>query len=129
VTFLYNGGPGSATIWLEMGSVGPVRVLSNSPEPTNNPPFKVVPNEYSLLDKTDLVFIDAPGTGYSHPVGKGTIKDVAGVDEDLTAFTKFISATSPSTIAGTRPSSSSASPTAPPARPVCRPRSMKPACS
>jgi carboxypeptidase C (cathepsin A) len=90
VTFLYNGGPGSATIWLEMGSVGPVRVLSDSPEPTHNAPFTVVPNEYSLLDKTDLVFIDAPGTGYSHPVGKGTIKDVAGVDEDLRAFTKFI---------------------------------------
>ncbi len=90
VTFLYNGGPGSATIWLEMGSVGPVRVLSQSPEPTNNPPFTVVPNEFSLLDKTDLVFIDAPGTGYSRPVGKGTVKDVAGVDEDLTAFTKFI---------------------------------------
>jgi carboxypeptidase C (cathepsin A) len=90
ITFLYNGGPGSATIWLEMGSVGPMRVLSQSPEPANNPPFTVVPNEYSLLDKTDLVFIDAPGTGYSHPVGKGTVKDVAGVDEDLRAFTKFI---------------------------------------
>jgi carboxypeptidase C (cathepsin A) len=90
VTFLYNGGPGSATIWLEMGSVGPVRVLSQSPEPTHNPPFQVVPNEYSLLDKTDLVFIDAPATGYSRPVGKGTVKDVAGVDQDLTAFTKFI---------------------------------------
>jgi carboxypeptidase C (cathepsin A) len=90
VTFLYNGGPGSATIWLEMGSVGPVRVLSNSPDPTHNPPYQTVPNEYSLLDKTDLVFIDAPGTGYSHPVGKGTVKDIAGVDQDLTAFTKFI---------------------------------------
>ncbi len=90
VTFLYNGGPGSATIWLEMGSVGPVRVNTNSPEPTHNAPFQTVPNEYSLLDKTDLVFIDAPGTGYSRPVGKGTVKDIAGVDQDLTAFTKFI---------------------------------------
>jgi len=90
VTFLYNGGPGSATIWLEMGSVGPVRVLTDSPDATHGAPFQVVPNEYSLIDKTDLVFIDAPGTGYSRPVGKGTIKDVAGVDEDLTAFTKFI---------------------------------------
>ena len=90
VTFLYNGGPGSATIWLEMGSVGPMRVLTNSPEPTHDAPFQVVPNEYSLLDKSDLVFIDAPGTGYSRPVGKGTVKDVAGVDEDLHAFTKFI---------------------------------------
>jgi carboxypeptidase C (cathepsin A) len=90
VTFLYNGGPGSATIWLEMGSVGPMRVLTDSPEATHGAPYQVVPNEYSLLDKTDLVFIDAPGTGYSRPVGKGTIKDVAGVDEDLHAFTKFI---------------------------------------
>lgn len=90
VTFLYNGGPGSATIWLEMGSVGPMRVLTDSPDPTHNAPFKIVPNEYSLLDKTDLVFIDAPGTGFSHPVGKGTVKDVAGVDEDLRAFTLFI---------------------------------------
>jgi carboxypeptidase C (cathepsin A) len=90
VTFLYNGGPGSATIWLEMGSVGPMRVISQSPDPTNNPPYQTVPNEYSLLDKTDLVFIDAPGTGYSHPVGKGTVKDIAGVDQDLKAFTKFI---------------------------------------
>jgi carboxypeptidase C (cathepsin A) len=90
VTFLYNGGPGSATIWLEMGSVGPMRVVTDSPAPTHGAPYNVVPNEYTLLDKTDLVFIDAPGTGYSHPVGKGTIKDIAGVDQDLTAFTKFI---------------------------------------
>jgi len=90
VTFLYNGGPGSATIWLEMGSVGPVRVISDSPEPTHGAPYTVVPNEYSLIDKSDLVFIDAPGTGYSHPVGKGTVKDIAGVDEDLSAFTKFV---------------------------------------
>ncbi len=90
VTFLYNGGPGSATIWLEMGSVGPMRVITDSPEATHNAPFQVVPNEYTLLNKSDLVFIDAPGTGYSHPVGKGTLKDIAGVDEDLTAFTRFI---------------------------------------
>jgi len=90
VTFLYNGGPGSASIWLQMGSVGPVRVISASPEPTGNAPFQVVANDETLLDKTDLVFIDAPGTGYSRPVGKGTVKDVAGVDEDLRAFTKFI---------------------------------------
>jgi carboxypeptidase C (cathepsin A) len=90
VTFLYNGGPGSATIWLEMGSVGPMRVITDSPEATHGAPYQVVPNEYTLLNKTDLVFIDAPGTGYSRPVGKGTVKDVAGVDEDLRAFTKFI---------------------------------------
>ncbi len=90
VTFLYNGGPGSATIWLQMGSVGPMRVVTDSPQATHNAPYQVIPNEYTLLNKSDLVFIDAPGTGFSHPVGKGTIKDVAGVDEDLTAFTQFI---------------------------------------
>ena len=90
VTFLYNGGPGSATLWLHMGSVGPVRVVTDSPDATHNAPYRIVPNEYTLLTQSDLVFIDAPGTGFSRPVGKGTIKDIAGVDEDLTAFTRFI---------------------------------------
>ena len=90
VTFLYNGGPGSATIWLHMGSVGPVRVVTASPEATGPAPYQVVPNQYTLLDKTDLVFIDAPLTGFSRAVGKGTPKDFTGVDQDLKAFTKFI---------------------------------------
>jgi carboxypeptidase C (cathepsin A) len=90
VSFLYNGGPGSASLWLHMGSFAPVRILTDSPNPTAGPPFKVVSNEYSLLDKTDLVFIDAPLTGYSRAVGKGTAKDFNGVDEDLRAFDRFI---------------------------------------
>jgi carboxypeptidase C (cathepsin A) len=90
VTFLYNGGPGSATIWLHMGSVGPVRVVTSSPEATGPAPFQIVPNQYSLIDKTDLVFIDAPLTGFSRAVGKGTVKDFAGVDQDVKAFDKFI---------------------------------------
>jgi len=90
VSFLYNGGPGSATLWLHMGSFSPVRIQTDSPNPTSGPPFKLVPNEYSLLDKTDLVFIDAPLTGYSRAVGKGTAKDFAGVDQDLRAFDRFI---------------------------------------
>lgn len=90
VTFLYNGGPGSATIWLHMGSVGPVRVETDSPKATGPAPYHLVPNQYSLLDKTDLVFIDAPLTGFSRAVGKGTDKDFTGVDQDLRAFTKFI---------------------------------------
>ena len=90
VTFLYNGGPGSATIWLHMGSVGPVRVVTDSPDATGPAPYQVVTNQYSLLDKTDLVFIDAPLTGFSRAVGKGTPKDFNGVDQDLKAFTKFI---------------------------------------
>lgn len=90
VSFLYNGGPGSATLWLHMGSFSPVRVETDSPKPTAGPPFKLVPNQYSLLDKTDLVFIDAPLTGYSRAVGKSVPKDFAGVDQDLQAFDRFI---------------------------------------
>src|SRR6516164_5278858 len=90
VTFLYNGGPGSASTWLHMGSIGPVRVLTSSPEATGPGPYQVAENQYSLLDKSDLVFIDAVGTGYSRPVGRGTIRDFAGVDQDVRAFQKFI---------------------------------------
>ena len=90
VTFLYNGGPGSATIWLHMGSVGPVRVVTDSPKATGPAPYQIVSNQDSLLDKTDLVFVDAPLTGFSRAVGKGTPKDFNGVDQDLKAFTKFI---------------------------------------
>jgi carboxypeptidase C (cathepsin A) len=90
VSFLYNGGPGSATLWLHMGSFSPVRVQTDSPKPTAGPPFALAPNQDSLLDKTDLVFIDAPLTGYSRAVGKGTVKDFAGVDQDLRAFDRFI---------------------------------------
>lgn len=90
VTFLYNGGPGSSTIWLHMGSVGPVRVVTNSPNATGPAPYQVVPNQNCLLDKSDLVFIDAPLTGFSRVVGKGTPKDFTGVDQDLKAFDKFI---------------------------------------
>ncbi len=90
ITFLYNGGPGSATLWLHMGSVGPVRVVTDSPQATGSGPYQVVPNQYTLLDQSDLVFIDAPLTGYSRAVGKATVKDFAGVDQDLHAFSKFI---------------------------------------
>lgn len=90
VTFFYNGGPGAATIWLHMGSFGPVRVVTQSPEATAPAPFAWVPNEYSLLDKSDLVFIDAPLCGFSRAVGKGTAKDFAGTDQDIKAFERFI---------------------------------------
>jgi carboxypeptidase C (cathepsin A) len=90
VTFLYNGGPGSATIPLHMASVGPMRVVTGSPEATAPAPYQLIPNQYSLLDKSDLVFVDAPGTGYSRPVGKATIRNFAGADQDVQAFLKFI---------------------------------------
>jgi carboxypeptidase C (cathepsin A) len=90
VTFLYNGGPGSASLWLHMGSIGPVRVRTASPEPTGAAPYQLAPNQYSMLDKTDLVFVDAVGTGYSRPVGKASIKNFAGTDQDVQAFARFI---------------------------------------
>lgn len=90
VTFFYNGGPGAATIWLHMGSFGPVRVVTQAPEATAPAPYSWVANEHSLLDKSDLVFIDAPMCGFSRAVGKGTIKDFAGTDQDIAAFRKFI---------------------------------------
>ncbi len=90
VTFLYNGGPGSASLWLHMGSVGPIRVITSSPAATGPAPFRWVPNEYSLIDKTDLVFIDAPNTGFSRAVGRGKPADFAGVDQDIKAFENFI---------------------------------------
>jgi carboxypeptidase C (cathepsin A) len=90
VTFLYNGGPGSSSIWLHMGAFGPMRVVTSNAKPTPPPPYDLVNNQYSLLDKTDLVFIDAIGTGFSKPVGDGQGKDFWGVDEDVHAFAKFI---------------------------------------
>jgi carboxypeptidase C (cathepsin A) len=91
VTFLYNGGPGSSTVWLRMGSFGPVRVSIPDAAAANNAPFKIVPNQYSLLDRSDLVFIDAPGTGFSRIVGAGTPKEFYGIDEDMRAFGQFVS--------------------------------------
>ena len=90
VTFLYNGGPGSASVPLHMASVGPVRVVTSSPEASGPAPYQLIPNQYSLLDKSDLVFVDAPGTGFSRPVGKATIRNFAGTDQDVQAFLKFI---------------------------------------
>jgi carboxypeptidase C (cathepsin A) len=90
VTFLYNGGPGSSTLWLHMGSVGPVRVLTDSPEPTHNAPYQLVDNPDSLLDKSDLVFLDAVGAGFSRPVGDAKLKAFWGTDPDIDAFARGI---------------------------------------
>jgi carboxypeptidase C (cathepsin A) len=90
VTFLFNGGPGSATVWLHMGAWGPRRVVTA--EDTHNPaaPYKVIDNDQSLLDASDLVFIDAPGTGFSRIAGKDKEKAFYGVDPDGEAFATFI---------------------------------------
>ncbi|MBV8491648.1 MAG: peptidase S10 [Candidatus Eremiobacteraeota bacterium] len=90
VTFLYNGGPGSSTIWLRMGSFGPVRVATADGGMTGPPPYRLLDNQYSLLDTTDLVFIDMPGSGYGRFIGVGDRKDFWGVDKDADAFAQFI---------------------------------------
>ena len=90
VTFLYNGGPGSSTMWLRMGSVGPVRVLAGDGRPSGPPPYRIADNPYSILDKTDLVFIDMPDSGFGRIFGAGTNKMFFGVDQDVDAFGQFI---------------------------------------
>ena len=90
VTFFYNGGPGSSTLWLHMGSLGPVRIRTDSPQSTHNAPFDLGSNESSLIDKSDLVFLDAVGTGFSRPLGDTKITDFWGVDQDLDAFSRGI---------------------------------------
>ena len=90
VTFFYNGGPGSSTIWLRMGSFGPMRVGSQNPEYVHPAPYAFGPNPQTLLDKTDLVFIDMVGTGWSRPLGDKTGKDFWGVDQDADAFARAI---------------------------------------
>ncbi len=90
IVFIYNGGPGSATMYLRMASFGPVRVVLQDLGHPAGGPYKIVPNEDSLLDTADLVFIDAPGTGYSRVMGKDAYKSFYGIDEDAGAFQRFI---------------------------------------
>ena len=90
VTFLYNGGPGSSTVWLHMGAFGPRRVVTADDTHTPAAPYSVVNNEFSLLDASDLVFVDAPGTGFSRIAGKDREKAFYGVDADGEAFADFI---------------------------------------
>jgi len=90
VTFFYNGGPGSASVFLHMGSFGPKRVLTADGQHTQPSPYQLVDNQYSLLDKTDMVFVDAPGTGFSRLAPSAKPEDFYGVDQDGTAFKEFV---------------------------------------
>ena len=90
ISFIYNGGPGAASMWLHMGAYGPRRIVTTEAAPTPPAPYQIVDNENTLLDATDMVFIDPIGTGFSKPVGKGTGKDFWGVDEDARSITQFI---------------------------------------
>jgi carboxypeptidase C (cathepsin A) len=90
ITFFYNGGPGSSTVWLHMGSLGPKHVVTSGDQHQPAAPYKMVDNAYSLLDTSDLVFIDMPGTGFGRLTGKDAEKAFWGVDEDANAFARFI---------------------------------------
>ncbi|MHB1056983.1 MAG: S10 family peptidase [Rhodanobacter sp.] len=102
VTFIYNGGPGSATVWLHMGAFGPKRVVTSDDSHTPAAPYGLVNNDYSLLDASDVVFIDAPGAGFSRLIANdedkskrdGQMKErkkaIYGVDGDGHAFAQFI---------------------------------------
>ena len=90
VTFLFNGGPGSGSVWLHMGAFGPKRVLLPDAKDDAAPPYPIVDNPSSLLDATDIVFIDPVGTGFSKALGKTDPKTFWGVTSDAKSIAQFI---------------------------------------
>lgn len=90
VTFFYNGGPGSSSIWLRLGSFAPTRVATPDPLMTNWPNYPLVDNTESLLDTTDMVFIDPPGTGLSEAIAPNANKKFWGSDSDVNVMRDFI---------------------------------------
>jgi carboxypeptidase C (cathepsin A) len=90
VTFFYNGGPGSATVWLHMGSYGPKRLDVQAPSQDIATPFALVENTESMLDVSDLVFVDAVGSGFSQAISPNRNQTFWGVDADAGVFRDFI---------------------------------------
>jgi len=90
IMFIYNGGPGSSTVWLHMGAFAPKRVVTADDSHTPAAPYKIIENSSSLLPESDLVFVDAPGTGFGHLRGTDKEKAFWGVDADAHAFANFI---------------------------------------
>ena len=90
IVFAFNGGPLSASFWLHFGVLGPKRVEVKDPDYTGPAPYRVVNNEFSILDKADLVMIDPIGVGFSKPIGKAEWKDFWGVDQDIRSIGLFI---------------------------------------
>ncbi|MFG1691629.1 S10 family peptidase [Gemmatimonadota bacterium] len=90
IMFAYNGGPGSASFWLHMGIMGPRRVVTPVVGQQAPPPYTLEDNQYTLLDKTDIVMIDPVGTGFSRPLGDTPGSDFWGLDEDAASLTQFI---------------------------------------
>jgi carboxypeptidase C (cathepsin A) len=90
IMFAFNGGPGSSSIWLHVGVLGPRRVVVADAEPTPPAPYRLVDNDFSVLDKSDLVTIDPVGTGVSEAVCKKKNEDFWGVDPDVDSISRFI---------------------------------------
>lgn len=90
VCFTFNGGPGSSSVWLHMGGLGPKRVALQDDGTATAPPYKIINNEFSWLDKTDLVFIDPVATGFSRPAAGESAKQFHGYVEDIQSVGSFI---------------------------------------
>lgn len=90
ITFSFNGGPGSSSVWLHLGVLGPRRVVMTNDGEMPKPPFKLTDNEFSVLDETDLVFIDPMSTGYSRPVEGEKSKDFHTFHKDIASVGDFI---------------------------------------
>jgi carboxypeptidase C (cathepsin A) len=90
ITYTFNGGPGSASVWLHMGAIGPKRIPMSDKGDALKPPYSYVNNEYSWLDKTDLCFIDPVNTGYSRAVNGENERQFLGYVEDIESVGEFI---------------------------------------
>ena len=90
LTFAFNGGPGSSSVWLQLGALGPKRVAMDPEGNALPPPYKLVDNEYSILDLTDLVFIDPVSTGFSRAIPEQDAKNFHGINGDLESVADFI---------------------------------------
>lgn len=90
LTISFNGGPGSSSVWLHLGMVGPRRVLSGDVNDLKPPPHRLVDNPHTLLDVTDLVFVDPVSTGYSRPASGQEASEFHGYDKDIESVGEFI---------------------------------------
>lgn len=90
VTFSFNGGPGSSSVWLHLGVLGPRRVQPDADGNPPQPPYQLTNNEFSILDKTDLVFIDPVSTGFSRAVPGEEAKQFHGLQKDIESVGNFI---------------------------------------
>lgn len=90
ITFSFNGGPGSSSVWLHLGVLGPRRVVLTDEGKMPKPPFKLTDNQYSILDETDLVFIDPMSTGYSRPVEGEKSREWHTFTKDIASVGDFI---------------------------------------